>query len=198
MSLKLYQQKRNFKKTLEPKGRLSLSKKNLYVVQKHAASHLHYDFRLALNGVLISFAVPKGPSLDPTIKRLAIHVEDHPIAYGSFEGTIPKGQYGGGTVMLWDKGFWIPEDENPEKAYKMGSLSFILKAKKLNGRFKLIRMHDNDKTWLLIKVKDAYAKPTKKYNVIQAHPNSVFSGKSMEKIATPSAKKKLRSSRETP
>src|SRR5579872_3332119 len=133
MTLKKYQQKRDFKKTPEPKGKPSASKqsKNLYIIQKHAASHLHYDFRLQLNGVLISWAIPKGPSLDPAVKRLAMHVEDHPLEYGSFEGIIPEGQYGGGTVMLWDKGEWFPEEENATEAYKKGNLKFRLKAKKL-------------------------------------------------------------------
>src|SRR5437762_1566210 len=111
MTLTKYKQKRNFHKTPEPKGKVKKRKssKLLYIIQKHAASHLHYDFRLELNGVLLSWAVPKGPCLDPNVKRLAMHVEDHPVEYGTFEGIIPKGQYGGGTVMLWDKGEWISE-----------------------------------------------------------------------------------------
>src|SRR6185295_5051244 len=110
MALTQYHAKRNFKLTPEPRGRLGARKARAlsYLIQKHAASHLHYDFRLELNGVLLSWAVPKGPSLDPADKRLAMHVEDHPLEYGQFEGTIPKGQYGGGTVMLWDRGTWEP------------------------------------------------------------------------------------------
>src|SRR5438445_6868460 len=121
MTLSKYKKKRNFDQTPEPKGKILKRKvkKNktspfLYFIQEHDSSHLHYDFRLELNGVLLSWAVPKGPCLDPDVKRLAVHVEDHPIEYGSFEGTIPKGQYGGGTVMLWDTGKWIPEDNNPD------------------------------------------------------------------------------------
>lgn len=184
MPLKIYQKKRNFKKTPEPKGKIKQKKsKHLYIIQKHAASHLHYDFRLELNGVLLSWAVPKGPSLDPSIKRLAMHVEDHPVEYGSFEGIIPKGQYGGGTVMLWDKGEWFSEDSDPENAYHKGNMTFILEAEKLNGHWKLIRINNNDKTWLLIKIKDLYAKPSKKYDITRAKPNSVISGQSIDQIA---------------
>lgn len=185
MPLKKYQQKRNFKKTLEPKGKISKTKKskNLFVIQKHAASHLHYDFRLELNGVLLSWAVPKGPSLNPAVKRLAIHVEDHPVEYGSFEGTIPKGQYGGGTVMIWDKGEWHCDDRDPVAAYKKGDLSFTLKAQKLKGQWKLIRMHNDDKTWLLIKVKDKYANTSKNFDITQAKPDSVKTKKNLREIA---------------
>src|SRR5438128_3574626 len=127
MSLKRYHQKRNFKKSPEPAGgKLKKSSKHLlYIIQKHAASHLHYDFRLELEGVLKSWAVPKGPSLDPAVKRLAMHVEDHPVAYGSFEGIIPEGEYGGGTVMLWDQGEWEPVGD-PHKSYRAGKLKFKL------------------------------------------------------------------------
>src|ERR1700722_7784064 len=158
MKLKIYRQKRNFKKTPEPSGKSKLKSISSYsfTVQKHAASHLHYDFRLELDGVLKSWAVPKGPCLDPTVKRLAMHVEDHPIEYGTFEGIIPQGEYGGGTVMLWDRGVWIPEDEDPELAYAKGNLTFNLNAKKLKGKWKLIRINKNDKTWLLIKIQDKY------------------------------------------
>lgn len=184
MSLKTYRQKRNFSITSEPKGKTkkSLTKK-LYIIQKHAASHLHYDFRLELNGVLLSWAVPKGPSLDPTVKRLAMHVEDHPVEYGSFEGIIPEGQYGGGTVMLWDSGEWLPLTENPTLAYKKGDLTFELKAKKLKGKWKLIRINKNDKTWLLMKLKDNYAKSEKEFSITEKKTKSVKSNKSMEQIA---------------
>src|SRR6476661_10445081 len=147
MSLRTYQQKRHFDRTPEPKGASRRSAGRTFVIQKHAASHLHYDFRLELDGVLKSWAVPKGPCLDPSVKRLAMHVEDHPIEYGSFEGIIPKGEYGGGTVMLWDQGEWISEDENPTKAYQQGNMKFTLKGKKLLGLWKLIRINKNDKTW---------------------------------------------------
>lgn len=185
MALQTYHRKRNFKKTSEPKGTITKSNKNtlLFIVQKHAASHLHYDFRLEWKGVLMSWAVPKGPSLDPTIKRLAVHVEDHPIEYGSFEGIIPQGQYGGGTVMLWDKGEWIPEEKNVDTALKKGNLTFTLKAKKLKGKWKLIRIKNNDKAWLLIKVKDEHAKSIKEYDITVDKPNSVTTNKSIDEIA---------------
>src|SRR5262245_53596344 len=125
MSLTSYRQKRKFDKTPEPAGKAGGKAGFSYVVQKHDASHLHYDFRLELDGVLKSWAVPKGPSLDPTIKRLAVHVEDHPVEYGGFEGTIPKGQYGGGTVMLWDRGTWEPVGD-AQADYRSGKLKFVL------------------------------------------------------------------------
>lgn len=184
MALGLYNKKRNFSKTPEPKGKVSHQQKNLYIIQKHAASHLHYDFRLELNGVLLSWAVPKGPSLDPKVKRLAMHVEDHPVEYGSFEGIIPKGEYGGGTVMLWDKGKWYPEDKDPVKAYHEGHLHFRLKGKKLNGRFNLIRMKKgDDKSWFLIKSNDDYAKPIDEYDITEEEPNSVKTKQTMDEIA---------------
>src|SRR5690348_16317731 len=177
MPLDTYKEKRNFKVTPEPAGapqkKKSESPKLQYVIQKHRATSLHYDFRLEHNGVLLSWAVPKGPSLDPSVKRLAMHVEDHPVEYGSFEGIIPQGQYGGGTVMLWDKGEWIPEDSNPTEAYQKGNMTFRLKAEKLNGKWKLIRINKNDKTWLLIKLKDEVAQPQKKYDITVEEPNSV-------------------------
>src|SRR3954468_10046499 len=125
MPLELYHKKRNFRNTPEPKGRVHAKKQQSlrFVIQKHAASHLHYDFRLELDGVLLSWAVPKGPSLDPNDKRLAMHVEDHPIEYGDFEGVIPPKQYGAGTVMLWDRGVWIPK-EDPRAGYAKGKLKF--------------------------------------------------------------------------
>lgn len=184
MTLKQYKKKRDFKKTPEPKGKVTKkkNKKLLYIIQKHAASHLHYDFRLELNGVLLSWAVPKGPCLDPSVKRLAMHVEDHPVEYGSFEGIIPKGQYGGGTVMLWDKGEWFSADENPAAAYRKGALSFNLDGEKLKGHWKLVRMNNNDKTWLLIKGRDEYAKPLKKYDITLVEPNSVLTNHSIDEI----------------
>jgi bifunctional non-homologous end joining protein LigD len=130
MPLAEYRRKRDFKQTAEPRGKRAASRGRLYVIQKHDASHLHYDFRLELDGVLKSWAVPKGPSLDPAQKRLAVHVEDHPVEYGSFEGTIPEGQYGGGTVLLWDKGYWEPIGD-PDEGYRQGKLKFRLHGKKL-------------------------------------------------------------------
>ena len=188
MPLKKYRNKRNFKLTAEPKGKKPIGKstKNttkLYVIQKHAASHLHYDFRLELNGVLLSWAVPKGPCLDPSVKRLAVHVEDHPLEYGGFEGMIPKGEYGGGTVMLWDRGEWISEDKNTVESYRKGHLRFILRGKKLKGAWSLVRIRKDDKTWLLIKGKDQYAKSLHDYDVTTAMPKSVLSRKTMLQIA---------------
>jgi bifunctional non-homologous end joining protein LigD len=188
LSLAKYKQKRNFKKTPEPMGgKPSPGGKLSYVIQKHAASHLHYDFRLELNGVLLSWAVPKGPSLDPSVKRLAMHVEDHPLDYGKFEGIIPQGEYGGGTVLLWDRGFWIPEG-NPAADYKAGKLKFKLKGEKLKGGWTLLRMRSrnpkyNDKSWLLIKEEDKEAKPETEYKITEKKPLSVVSGKDIPAIA---------------
>ena len=140
MSLEQYRHKRNFRKTSEPRGaRTAKSHAALaYVIQKHDASHLHYDFRLELDGVLKSWAVPKGPDLDPANKRLAMQVEDHPLEYGGFEGTIPEGEYGGGTVMLWDHGTWEPIGD-PVKGLREGALKFILHGEKLKGGWMLVR-----------------------------------------------------------
>lgn len=196
MSLTKYKQKRNFKKTPEPEGKHPSQKKSkdLYLIQKHAASHLHYDLRLELDGVLKSWAVPKGPCLDPTVKRLAVHVEDHPIEYGSFEGIIPVGEYGGGTVMLWDTGKWTCENANPEEAYKKGDLTFSLEGQKLKGLWKLVRLKNDPKYWLFFKLNDKYAKPLADYDITVKKPNSVLSKKTMDKIANGqanAAKKKL-------
>ena len=136
MSLKKYREKRNFRISPEPSGKshaTAARKKALrYVVQKHRATQLHYDFRLEFNGVLISWAVPKGPAVDPSVKRLAMQVEDHPLAYGDFEGVIPEGEYGGGTVMVWDYGEWLPEGDHVAKALEKSDLKFTLRGKKLN------------------------------------------------------------------
>src|SRR3954463_16189181 len=153
-----YRRKRDFTKTAEPKGGSSRPAKKLgFVIQKHDASHLHYDLRLELDGVIKSWAVPKGPSLDPSVKRLAMEVEDHPIEYNTFEGTIPEGEYGGGTVMIWDRGHWYP-DGDPHKSYKKGRLDFTLDGEKLHGRWHLVRMRgragEKKEPWLLIKAKD--------------------------------------------
>lgn len=194
MSLKKYREKRNFKITKEPsagsrnkekgsddsKNTQNTSKKKvalIYVMQKHASSHLHYDLRLEMNNVLKSWAVPKGPSLDPKIKRLAVEVEDHPIEYAKFEGVIPKGQYGAGEVIIWDKGDWQSES-NPHQAYKKGDLTFSLTGKKLKGLWKLIKIKSKDnhnKIWLLIKMQDKYA--SKDYDIVKELPLSVVSRK---------------------
>ena len=167
MSLAKYNEKRNFKETSEPKGKLGKSEnKLLFVIQKHAASHLHYDFRLEMDGVLKSWAIPKGPSLDPAVKRLAMMVEDHPYSYKDFEGNIPEGNYGAGNVIVWDNGTYEPADKNhkatAEKKLKAdfhkGHLSFILKGKKLKGEFALVKLKGKqENTWLLIKKEDKYA-----------------------------------------
>lgn len=182
MSLDPYYKKRDFRKTPEPKGTVDQQHPSLFIIQKHAASHLHYDFRIELDGVLKSWAVPKGPSLDPKVKRLAMHVEDHPVEYGSFEGIIPKGQYGGGTVMLWDKGTWESLDEDPHKAYDKGHLRFNLHAEKLKGRWDLIRFKD-EKHWFLIKHQDDYAQSQADYDITKALPLSVVSHYNMDEIA---------------
>jgi DNA ligase D-like protein (predicted 3'-phosphoesterase) len=167
MSLNKYNQIRSFNATAEPEGVIKKSKTDLiFVVQKHAASHLHYDFRLEMDGVLKSWAVPKGPSMDPDHKRLAIMVEDHPYNYKDFEGTIPEGNYGAGHVIVWDNGtYHLVDSQNTEDAssellddLQKGHLSFILKGKKLQGEFALVRLkNQKDNTWLLIKAHDEFA-----------------------------------------
>ena len=184
MSLTEYKRKRNFRRTPEPETNGKPTPGHSFVVQKHAASRLHYDFRLELDGTLKSWAVPKGPSLNPSVKSLAVHVEDHPLSYGNFEGTIPEGQYGGGTVMVWDRGTWDPEGD-AAKAYKNGKLSFELHGEKLSGRWSLVRMGgragEGGKNWLLIKSDDESA--NKKKDVLKAEPDSVISGRGMKEIA---------------
>ncbi len=166
MSLAKYNSKRNFGDTPEPSGKKGSAKDKLtFVVQRHHASHLHYDFRLELNGTLKSWAVPKGPSLNPKDKRLAMMVEDHPIDYATFEGDIPEGNYGAGHVDVWDHGTYEPIDEDAEvitaaqfsKNLKAGSIKFRMKGKHLKGDFALVNMHKGPKTWLLIKHRDKYA-----------------------------------------
>jgi bifunctional non-homologous end joining protein LigD len=191
VALELYRKKRDFRTTPEPRGRAVRSRKRelSFVIQKHRASRLHYDFRLELNGVLLSWAVPKGPSLDPGVKRLAMHVEDHPIEYGEFEGVIPPRQYGSGTVLLWDRGTWRPK-EDPAAGYRRGRLKFELNGKKLRGGWMLVRSHsrqygngDGDKAWLLFKEKDDYARPSSDASVVDDEPASVASGRTLEEIA---------------
>ncbi|MGI8740584.1 MAG: non-homologous end-joining DNA ligase [Gammaproteobacteria bacterium] len=187
MSLKDYQRKRDFRKTTEPEGgKRSRRKGNLYIIQKHDARRPHYDFRLELDGALKSWAVPKGPSLDPGEKRLAVQVEDHPLAYGEFEGIIPKGQYGGGTVMLWDRGRWEGVGDI-EASFRHGKLKFELSGEKLRGRWTLVRMGgkatSQGKNWLLIKEKDDIAGAGSAPDVLKEQPQSVKSGRSMDEIA---------------
>jgi bifunctional non-homologous end joining protein LigD len=156
MGLTTYRHKRDFRRTSEPRGKTQRRGGASFVVQKHAARSLHYDFRLELDGVLLSWAVPKGPSLDPHVKRLAVQTEDHPIEYGSFEGRIPKGEYGAGTVEIWDRGEWIPEGD-PRQGYRRGRLTFELRGKRLHGGFHLVRTRvgKGDRSWLLMKRDDA-------------------------------------------
>src|ERR1022692_4037665 len=151
MSLKEYNRKRNFKKTAEPGGEVALKKgAHRFVIQKHAAARLHYDFRLEMDGTLKSWAVPKGVPYAKGEKRLAVEVEDHPVSYINFEGTIPKGQYGGGTVMVWDRGTFEPLSKNPSKELSGGKLHFILRGEKLEGEWYLVRLRD-EKHWLLVR-----------------------------------------------
>ncbi len=186
-NLSAYRKKRDFEKTDEPSGDAPVlsSKRRRFVIQKHAATRLHYDLRLEFGGVFKSWAVTKGPSLDPHDKRLAVEVEDHPLDYGDFEGTIPKGQYGGGTVQLWDRGYW--ESDDPERGFKKGDLKFSLDGEKLHGSWVLVRMR-NDRTggkrtnWLLIKHRDEYARESKDNKVLD-EDRSVASGRSMQEIA---------------
>lgn len=197
MTLTAYNKKRDFQKSPEPKGQApSESKGWRFVIQKHHASHLHYDLRLELDGVLKSWAVPKGPSLDPKMKRLAIHVEDHPIEYAEFEGIIPSG-YGAGTVIVWDRGHWTPQDET-DPGYQRGSMTFTLDGDKLKGEWKLVRTRrakeDRDH-WLFMKVHDKHAKDENTYSITEKKPKSVQSGKTLEQIGgkTPAKKPKSRS-----
>lgn len=190
MGLERYRRKRDFRVTPEPRGsrvRKRGADKLSFLVQKHAATRLHYDFRLELDGVLLSWAVPKGPSLDPRHKRLAVHVEDHPLEYGDFEGVIPEKQYGGGTVLLWDRGTWHPAGD-ARASYDRGRLEFTLEGEKLRGSWNLVRTHrrdrdDEGKSWLLIKEDDEHARSAARQSVTDAHPDSVASGRSLDEIA---------------
>jgi len=189
MVLEKYKAKRNFAKTPEPAGsaevaRRAAAKKSarFFCVQKHLASHLHYDFRLEYDGVLLSWAVPKGPSLDPSVRRLAMHVEDHPIEYGTFEGVIPEG-YGAGIVMLWDKGTWTPEVDDVGAALKKGDLKFTLDGVKLKGSWVLVRTkgaaYAEGRSWLLIKHRDDWSGPI---DITEFAPRSVKSNGDLEDI----------------
>lgn len=183
-----YRSMRDFGKTAEPAGaeRTQASNRLRFVIQKHAATRLHYDFRLELNGVFLSWAVTRGPSLDPADKRLAVQTEDHPLDYGDFEGTIPKGEYGGGTVSLWDRGYWEPEGD-PEAMLKGGDLKFTLDGQRLKGSWVLVRMkrRGNEKrdNWLLIKHRDGWAVEAEGGALVETETNSVASGRTMEDIA---------------
>ncbi|KJZ62932.1 DNA ligase D [Pseudomonas fluorescens] len=185
-SLDDYNRMRDFSATAEPAAGKRSGKKTAkdhalqFCIQKHDASRLHYDFRLELDGALKSWAVPKGPSLDPKVKRLAVHVEDHPIDYATFEGSIPEGHYGAGEVIVWDRGVWIPQDD-PAEAYAKGKLKFELKGEKLGGLWNLVRTHmpGKQEQWFLIKHQDGAAKPESDYDVVAAEPDSVLSNRTI-------------------
>src|SRR5437667_2233829 len=171
MPLEEYKRKRRFAETPEPPGKVEKKSRHRFVVQKHRATRLHYDFRLEMEGVLKSWAVPKGPPLDPANKRLAMQVEDHPVSYFDFEGTIPEGNYGAGTVMVWDTGSWEPLGD-PAAMLKKGDLKFRLQGKKLKGEFVLAKMRSSrtgskGTEWLLIKKKDEFAKPGSGDNLVK-------------------------------
>ncbi|HEX6309372.1 MAG TPA: DNA polymerase ligase N-terminal domain-containing protein [Longimicrobiales bacterium] len=195
-ALGAYRKKRDFARTREPAGKPARSRRThllQFVIQKHAASHLHYDLRLELDGVMRSWAVPKGPSLDPSMKRLAMQVEDHPIEYNTFEGTIPAGEYGGGTVMLWDRGTYRPDEaesgEDPERAVRRGlrdgKLSFTFEGERMRGSFALVRTDRGPKPkWLLIKHRDEHAR--RGADITEEVQTSVTTGRTMEEIAAES------------
>ena len=196
-----YRRKRDFTVTAEPRGgRARATPKLAFVIQKHSASTLHYDLRLELDGVMKSWAVPKGPSLDPAVKRLAMEVEDHPIEYNKFEGTIPQGEYGGGTVMLWDRGSYRYGGDAPDPleglrhGYEKGDFKFVLQGKRLRGSWVLVRTRrgrPDRPQWLLIKHRDAEAVPGS--DVTSEHETSVATGRTMDDIAT--GKRRVRQSR---
>jgi len=212
MSLEKYREKRDFKKSPEPAGSAKTAVKAkqrlAYVIQKHRATNLHYDFRLEFRGVLLSWAVPKGPSLDPSVKRLAMQVEDHPLGYGGFEGVIPEGEYGGGTVMVWDNGEWIPESPDIEAALNKGDLKFTLRGEKLHGSWVLVRTRGyggGNRSWLLIKHRDEFASQE---DILTEKPRSVLSknlladiarinGGNVEKAATGDPPRQVRAKRDS-
>jgi bifunctional non-homologous end joining protein LigD len=186
-----YRQKRDFTRTAEPRGgRTGKTRDLAFVIQKHAASRLHFDLRLELDGVMKSWAVPKGPSLDPAVKRLAMQVEDHPIEYNVFEGTIPEGEYGGGTVMVWDQGTYEYGGNEPDpieelrRGYEKGDFKFVLRGKRLKGSWVLVRTRRGDPKraqWLLIKHRDEFAEPGS--DVVAEITTSAATGRTMEEIA---------------
>ena len=186
-SLEAYKKKRDFKRTAEPRGRSGKRKRNapIFVIQKHDASQLHYDFRLEVDGVLKSWAVPKGPSTDPGEKRLAVQTEDHPIAYADFEGVIPEGEYGGGTVVIWDKGTYRNLKEDSKKpvsmadAFENGHVTVWLDGQKLTGGYALTRFRP--KNWLLVKMRDSEADVDR--DPVRTNPKSVVSGRTIRQVA---------------
>jgi DNA ligase D-like protein (predicted 3'-phosphoesterase) len=195
--LKDYRKKRDFGRTSEPEGSMwSSSGKPIFVIQKHDASHLHYDFRLEVDGVLKSWAVPKGPSTDPNVKRMAIFTEDHPIDYAGFEGVIPEGEYGGGAVLVWDRGTYenIKEDDNGDEkismaeAFESGRIAVRLDGQKIKGGYALIKTkRGKGDQWLLIKMKDKEADARR--NPVSTQPESVLSGRTLEQIRNEESEK---------
>jgi bifunctional non-homologous end joining protein LigD len=188
MGLREYERKRDFARTSEPRGKQAAARSGgIFVVQKHDASHLHYDFRLELDGVLKSWAVPKGPDLDPSTKRLAMQVEDHPIEYANVEGIIPQGEYGGGTVLLWDRGTWQPLGD-ARKGYREGHLKFVLRGEKLRGAWMLVRRGgkhaaSDERHWFLFKERDEFASSNAKKSITEAKPLSVATHRDLAEIA---------------
>lgn len=199
--LQEYARKRDFNATPEPSGKRKRGKRAhalQFCIQKHDASHLHYDFRLELDGTLKSWAIPKGPSLDPKVRRLAVHVEDHPLDYADFEGRIPEGHYGAGDVIVWDRGVWEPEGDAHE-AYAKGKLRFRLQGEKLGGVWNLFRTHlaGKKEQWMLVKSHDAQARSESEYSIVEALPDSVLSERTLvprkpaaPKAATPRSSRK--------
>src|SRR5713101_7144730 len=175
-ALEEYRRKRRFDRTSEPPGEKTSQPGSLFVVQKHAARRLHYDFRLEADRTLKSWAVPKGPSLNPADKRLAVQTEDHPLEYGDFEGLIPEGNYGAGAVIVWDRGVWVPLEDAHEGMQK-GKLLFELRGYKLRGKWTLVKIKRGEKEWLLIKEKDGYVQPDS-----ALPPESVLSGLTVEEL----------------
>ena len=192
--LQEYHDKRDFNATPEPSGQASRTRRAhalQYCIQKHDASHLHYDFRLELDGTLKSWAIPKGPSLDPKVRRLAVHVEDHPLDYAEFEGHIPQGHYGAGDVIVWDRGIWEPEGD-PRQGYAKGKLRFRLRGEKLAGTWNLFRTHLGGKKeqWMLVKSHDAEARSEAEYSIVEAQPDSVISERTL--VPRPTSRKPAR------
>jgi bifunctional non-homologous end joining protein LigD len=184
-TLERYRKKRDFSKTREPPGAGQAADARLFVVQKHAARRLHYDLRMQFGDTLRSWAVPQGPSLDPKVRRLAVHVEDHPLEYADFEGPIPKGQYGAGAMIVWDRGTWVPTGD-PEADYRKGTIKFRLSGEKLGGGWTLVRIKNDQQrgdNWLLIKERDPYARPEAEGNIVDEAPESVISGRRVEEVA---------------
>ena len=181
MGLEEYKRKRRFNETPEPEGKVKKVFGNTFVIQKHRATRLHYDFRLEMEGVLRSWAIPKGPSFNPADKRLAVMTEDHPMDYGGFEGVIPKGNYGAGKVIVWDNGTYeMVDPETPEKGWEKKKLHFILKGRKLKGEWVLVRGSRNPNEWIFFKVRDQFA--TAEGDITEDRPESILSGSLVEEI----------------